>query len=112
LAAEEKYVEEIIDQEDNFSQWYNQVVRKAELADYAPVRGCMIIRPYGYAIWENIQRLLDTRFKETDVMNAYFPLLIPRSFLQIRMRALSENCQYPKDHEKLHFLDLYRNAYL
>jgi prolyl-tRNA synthetase len=82
MVAEEKYVGEIIDQEDNFSQWYNQVVRKAELADYAPVRGCMIIRPYGYAIWENIQRLLDARFKETDVMNAYFPLLIPRSFLE------------------------------
>ncbi|GAC1682204.1 MAG: proline--tRNA ligase [Ktedonobacteraceae bacterium] len=62
--------------------WYNQVVRKAELADYAPVRGCMIIRPYGYAIWENLQRLLDARFKETDVQNAYFPLLIPQSFLQ------------------------------
>ncbi len=82
MATEEKFVEEISDQEDNFSQWYNQVVRKAELADYAPVRGCMIIRPYGYAIWENIQRLLDARFKETDVLNAYFPLLIPRSFLE------------------------------
>lgn len=79
---EEKYVEEISDQDDNFSKWYNQVVRKAELADYAPVRGCMIIRPYGYAIWENIQRLMDARFKETDVVNAYFPLLIPRSFLE------------------------------
>jgi prolyl-tRNA synthetase len=82
MVNEEKYVEEIVDQEDNFSMWYNQVVRKAELADYAPVRGCMIIRPYGYAIWENIQRLLDARFKETDVLNAYFPLLIPRSFLE------------------------------
>jgi prolyl-tRNA synthetase len=82
MADEAKYVEDIIDQEDNFSRWYNQVVRKAELADYAPVRGCMIIRPYGYAIWEHIQRLLDARFKETDVLNAYFPLLIPRSFLE------------------------------
>ncbi len=82
MANEEKFVAEIVDQEDNFSKWYNQVVRKAELADYAPVRGCMIIRPYGYAIWENIQRLLDARFKETDVVNAYFPLLIPRSFLE------------------------------
>ncbi|HLX56113.1 MAG TPA: proline--tRNA ligase [Ktedonobacteraceae bacterium] len=82
MADEAKYVEDIIDQEDNFSQWYNQVVRKAELADYAPVRGCMIIRPYGYAIWENIQRLLDARLKETGVVNAYFPLLIPRSFLE------------------------------
>jgi len=79
---EEKFVEDIVDQDDNFSMWYNQVVRKAELADYAPVRGCMIIRPYGYAIWENLQRLLDARFKETDVQNAYFPLLIPQSFLQ------------------------------
>ncbi len=82
MADEEKYVEEITDQDDNFSQWYNQVVRKAELADYAPVRGCMIIRPYGYAIWENIQRLMDARFKETGVVNAYFPLLIPRSFIE------------------------------
>lgn len=82
MADEEKYVEEIIDQDDNFSQWYNQVVRKAELADYAPVRGCMIIRPYGYAIWENIQQLMDARFKETGVVNAYFPLFIPRSFIE------------------------------
>lgn len=82
MAEETKYVEDIVDQEDNFSQWYNQVVRKAELADYAPVRGCMIIRPYGYAIWEHISSLLDARFKETGVVNAYFPLLIPRSFLE------------------------------
>ncbi len=82
MSNEEKYVEEITDQDDNFSKWYNQVVRKAELADYAPVRGCMIIRPYGYAMWENIQRLMDDRFKETGVENAYFPLLIPRSFLE------------------------------
>jgi prolyl-tRNA synthetase len=82
MANTEKYVEEISDQEDNFSKWYNQVILKAELADHAPVRGCMIIRPYGYAIWENIQHHLDQRFKETDVVNAYFPLLIPRSFLE------------------------------
>src|SRR5258706_3251844 len=82
MAESEKYVEEIADQEDDFSRWYNQVVRKAELADYSPVRGCMIIRPYGYAIWENLQRLLDARFKEIGIVNAYFPLLIPRSFLE------------------------------
>jgi len=82
MTDKEKYVKEIIDQEDNFSQWYNQVVRKAELADYAPVRGCMIIRPYGYTLWENIQKHMDARFKETGVVNAYFPLLIPRSFLE------------------------------
>jgi prolyl-tRNA synthetase len=82
MADEEKYVEDITDQDENFSQWYNQVVRKAELADYAPVRGCMIILPYGYAIWENIQRYMDARFKETGVLNACFPLLIPRSFIE------------------------------
>lgn len=82
MTDKEKYVEDLTDQEDNFSQWYNQVVRKAELADYAPVRGCMIIRPYGYTIWENIQHYMDARFKETGVVNAYFPLLIPRSFLE------------------------------
>jgi prolyl-tRNA synthetase len=82
MTSEEKYVEEIVDHDDNFSMWYNQIVRKAELADYAPVRGCMIIRPYGYALWENLQKHLDARFKETDVQNAYFPLLIPRSFLE------------------------------
>jgi prolyl-tRNA synthetase len=82
MANEERFVEDIIDQDDNFSQWYNQVVRKADLADYAPVRGCMIIKPYGYAIWENIQRLMDARFKEVGIENAYFPLLIPRSFIE------------------------------
>jgi hypothetical protein len=64
MADEEKYVEDITDQDDNFSQWYNQVVRKAELADYAPVRGCMIIRPYGYAIWEHIQRFMDGKAED------------------------------------------------
>ncbi|GCF11102.1 proline--tRNA ligase [Dictyobacter arantiisoli] len=82
MVNEEKYVEDITDQDDNFSKWYNQIVRKAELADYAPVRGCMIIRPYGYALWEHLQHTVDTRFKENDVENAYFPLLIPQSFLQ------------------------------
>jgi len=82
MVDEERFVEDITDQDDNFSQWYNQVVRKAELADYAPVRGCMIIRPYGYAIWEHIQQHMDARFKETGVLNAYFPLLIPRSFIE------------------------------
>src|ERR1700687_1640466 len=81
MRGEEKYVEEIIDQDDNFSMCYNQVVRKAELADYAPVKGCMIIRPYGYAIWENIQRALDQMIKDTGHQNAYFPLFIPESFL-------------------------------
>jgi prolyl-tRNA synthetase len=69
-------------QQEDFSEWYNQVVLRADLADYAPVRGCMIIEPYGYALWENIQSYLDGRFKEHGAKNAYFPLFIPRSFLQ------------------------------
>jgi prolyl-tRNA synthetase len=66
---------------EDFSEWYNQLVLKAELADYAPVRGCMIVRPYGWALWENIQQSLDKRFKATGHVNAAFPLLIPRSFI-------------------------------
>jgi prolyl-tRNA synthetase len=68
--------------QEDFAEWYNQVVLRADLADYAPVRGCMIIKPYGYALWENIQAYLDKRFKEHGAKNAYFPLFIPRSFLQ------------------------------
>ncbi len=78
----QKTVEELADVTDDFSRWYLDVIQKAELADYAPVRGCMVIRPYGYAIWEHIQRLLDARIKATGHENAYFPLLIPESFLQ------------------------------
>jgi prolyl-tRNA synthetase len=67
---------------EDYSRWYTEVVQKAELADYSPVKGSMVIRPYGYALWENIQAALDRRFKETGHVNAYFPLLIPMSFLQ------------------------------
>lgn len=67
---------------ENFSEWYNQIVLKAELADYAPVRGCMVVRPYGWALWENIQQGLDRRFKETGHVNAAFPLFIPMSFME------------------------------
>lgn len=66
---------------DNYSQWYNDLVIKADLAEQSAVRGCMVIKPYGYAIWEKMQRELDDRFKETGHVNAYFPLLIPKSFL-------------------------------
>lgn len=65
----------------SYSQWYNELVVKAELAEQSDVRGCMVIKPYGYAIWEKMQRILDDMFKETGVQNAYFPLLIPKSFL-------------------------------
>ncbi|HKM91854.1 MAG TPA: proline--tRNA ligase [Candidatus Acidoferrales bacterium] len=66
---------------EDFSEWYNQVVLRSEMADYAPVRGCMIVRPYGWALWENITAALDRRFKATGHVNAAFPLLIPRSFI-------------------------------
>jgi len=66
---------------EDFAAWYNEVVLRAELADYSPVRGSMVIRPYGYALWENMQRALDAMFKATGHQNAYFPLLIPQSFL-------------------------------
>lgn len=66
---------------DNYSQWYNELVVKADLAEQSAVRGCMVIKPYGYAIWEKMQQQLDRMFKETGVQNAYFPLLIPKSFL-------------------------------
>ncbi|HXJ45477.1 MAG TPA: proline--tRNA ligase, partial [Candidatus Dormibacteraeota bacterium] len=66
----------------DFSEWYNQLVLKAQLADYAPVRGCMIVRPYGWALWENIQGALDRRFKATGHQNVAFPLLIPKSFIE------------------------------
>src|SRR2546423_9369649 len=72
---------EITKQSDDFGRWYIDVVRKAELADYSPVKGCMVIRPYGYAIWELIQQSLDRRFKATGHVNAYFPLFIPESLL-------------------------------
>lgn len=67
---------------DDFNQWYTDLVRKAELADYSPVRGCMVIRPYGYALWENVRDALDAMIKETGHQNMYFPLLIPESYLQ------------------------------
>ena len=65
-----------------FCQWYTDVVKKAELCDYASVKGCMVIKPAGYAIWENIQKELDRRFKETGVQNVYMPVFIPESLLQ------------------------------
>ena len=68
--------------QENFSEWYNQLVLKAELADYAPVRGCMVVRPYGWTLWENIQQSLDRRFKATGHTNAAFPLFIPMSFFE------------------------------
>ena len=79
---EQRFVEDLIDQDDDFDRWYVDVVKRAELADDAPVRGCKVVRPYGYAIWEHMQATLDARFKASGVQNAYFPLLIPRSLLE------------------------------
>ncbi len=75
-----KELKEVVNREDNYSQWYNNLVVKAGLAENSAVRGCMVIKPYGYAIWENMQAELDRMFKETGHQNAYFPLFIPKSF--------------------------------
>jgi len=77
-----EFVKEIASKEKDFSQWYVDVVRKAELADYTTIKGCMVIRPYGYGLWENMQKGLDRRIKETGHKNAYFPLFIPESLLK------------------------------
>lgn len=73
---------EITPRSKDFAAWYTDVIQRAELADYSPVRGCQVIRPYGFALWENIQKVLDRRFKETGHQNAYFPLFIPYSFIE------------------------------
>jgi len=82
MANDKKMVEQITSMDVDFAQWYTDVVKKAELADYSGVKGCMIIRPYGYAIWENIQKELDKRFKALGHENVYMPLFIPESLLQ------------------------------
>ncbi|MCC8045806.1 MAG: proline--tRNA ligase [Clostridiales bacterium] len=82
MAKEKKLVESITSMEEDFAQWYTDVVKKAELTDYTSVKGCMVIKPAGYAIWENIQKELDRRFKEVGVENVYLPMFIPESLLQ------------------------------
>jgi prolyl-tRNA synthetase len=79
---DDRQVTQITPKSEDFSRWYVEIVRRAELADYAPMKGMMVIRPYGYAIWENIQQFLDKRIKQTGHKNAYFPLFIPESYLQ------------------------------
>ena len=81
---------ELTSRSENYSQWYNDLVIKADLAENSAVRGCMVIKPYGYAIWEKIQAELDRMFKETGHVNAYFPLFIPKSF-SIRP-LINDNC--------------------
>ncbi|OGD27591.1 MAG: proline--tRNA ligase [Candidatus Aminicenantes bacterium RBG_19FT_COMBO_59_29] len=88
MAKDERFVKQITLKSEDFSRWYLEIIRKTEMADYAPIKGIMVIRPYGYAIWENIQRLMDRRIKETGHVNAYFPLFIPESFLKKEMEHL------------------------
>ncbi len=81
MAEDKKLVEQITSMEEDFAKWYTDIVKKADLIDYSSVKGCMIFRPYGYAIWENIQKILDARFKETGHQNVYMPMFIPESLL-------------------------------
>ena len=83
MPKEKKLVEAITSMDEDFAQWYTDVVKKAELTVYSSVKGCMIIKPAGYAIWENIQHELDKRFKETGVENVYMPMFIPEGLLNI-----------------------------
>ena len=82
MAKEKKMVEAITSMDEDFAQWYTDIVKKAELSDYSSVKGCMIIKPAGYAIWENIRNELDKRFKATGVENVYLPMFIPESLLE------------------------------
>ena len=82
MSESKKMVEQITARDVDFAKWYTDIVKKAELADYSSVRGCMVLRPYGYAIWENIQKILDTRFKELGHENVAMPMFIPESLLQ------------------------------
>ena len=80
--SDKKLVEAITSMDEDFAQWYTDIVKKAELIDYTSVKGCMVIKPAGYAIWELLQRQLDERFKEAGVQNVYLPMFIPESLLQ------------------------------
>lgn len=82
MAKEKKVVQEITAMEEDFAKWYTDIVKKAELVDYSSVKGCMILRPYGYALWENFQRVLDDKLKEMGHENVYMPMFIPESLLQ------------------------------
>lgn len=75
-------VQAITKMEEDFAQWYTDIVKKAELVDYSSVKGCMILRPYGYALWENMQKVMDEKLKETGHENVYMPMFIPESLLQ------------------------------
>jgi prolyl-tRNA synthetase len=88
VAKDDRFVKQITLKSEDFSRWYLEIIRKTEMADYAPMKGMMVIRPYGYSIWENIQRLMDKRIKDTGHLNAYFPLFIPESLFRKEMDHL------------------------
>ena len=98
---------EVTKREDNYSQWYNNLVVKADLAENSAVRGCMVIKPYGYAIWEKMQHQLDKMFKETGHQNAYFPLFIPKSFLSREaehVEGFAKECAVVTHHSYLEYI--------
>ena len=82
MADNKKMVEDITSRDVDFAQWYTDIVKKADLADYTDTKGCIAIKPYGYAIWENIQKYTDELFKKAGVKNVYLPVLIPEGLLQ------------------------------
>ena len=88
MNKDERLVKQLTPKSEDFSKWYIEVIRKAELADYAPMKGMMVIRPYGYAVWENVQRLMDQRIKKTGHTNAYFRCLFPRVSYRKRWSTL------------------------
>ena len=109
MAKENQFVEQIADIDADFPQWYTDVVLKTKLVDYGPVKGTMVIRPYGYAIWENIQNELNARFKKEGVQNAYFPLLIPMSYLpslRSKLFMVLKHIFQPMDQDVLQLLHL------
>ena len=79
----------VVSKDEDYSQWYNDLVIKADMAEYSPIKGCMIIKPYGYSIWEKMQAVLDKMFKDTGHVNAYFPLFIPKSFFRLSLRIFN-----------------------
>src|SRR5690554_3286936 len=82
MEKNKSFVESITNMEKDFSKWYTDIITKAEMVDYGPVKGTMVIRPYGYEIWERIQEYLNAEFKKCGVKNAYFPMFIPESYLK------------------------------
>ncbi len=85
-------VQAITKMEEDFAQWYTDIVKKAELVDYSSVKGCMILRPYGYALWENMQKVMDEKLKATGHENVYMPMFIPESLLQKREGSCRRIC--------------------